>query len=823
MIRSIILGGGLGASALLLSVASEAQGPAAQPRAIEEIVVTARGREETIRDIPVAITALSGEDLERYNLGRMDELGSLIPQLDIVRGNSGSGASISMRGIGSTFTSIGIEQSVAVILDGVYYPQGRVINEGLFDVEQVAVLKGPQALYFGKNASAGVISLRTRNPGDEVETIVRAGYEFEQQRMDLEGVISAPITDNVGARLALKGSRSWDGYMTNSVQPTVYNTIDAATFQTSVYDAPAARHDKWPREKSLAGRLTLAGDPYDNFSWNVKASFNRFETEGPDGQSQIWNCPTLNGQSHLTVPDPANPGMTMPAANPEAVCGVNWEHQRNSIPPAIAAVTPILNQFGGERGEDYRSYGITANLDYGFEQAEVTMIANYHKQKSKWVGDFDFTGAMNTFAGEDNDFEAFSTELRAVTLLEGPVNFVFGGYYQKTNRDFVQDVFTGGVENTAVTDPKNQFVSFAKISGTEGETWSGYGEVIWDFAPDWQFTLGTRYLRETKDSFFLQPYVNPLLSAVFLEGAIEANQKFTNWSPEATLRWEATDNVMLYAAYKQGFKSGGFSNSGIISGLTANPMEDAVFDPEEVEGFEFGIKSTHLGGSLSLEAEVYYYEFEDLQIDFFNSPTFAFITENAGKAETKGAEVQATWLPPQVEGLTLYASLAYNIAEYKDFVAPCFAGQTQAMGCNIFNPGEVPKQQLSGTKRPLAPKWSAAMRAAYERPVGHGLVFGIASNLQFKDDHGLFAFGHPADQQSSYATVDATLSLRSEDYSWQLELIGRNLTNKFAMLSSGDTPSTGGNTGTDQGFFADRTGNPILPRTIALRLTYQNL
>jgi iron complex outermembrane recepter protein len=814
----------LGAVAACLPAApASAQAPAVQPRAIEEIVVTARGREETVRDIPVAITAVSGDDLERYNLTRFDELGSLIPQLDIVRGNSGSGASINMRGIGSTFTSIGIEQSVAVILDGVYYPQGRVINEGLFDVEQVAVLKGPQALYFGKNASAGVISLATRNPGDEVETILRAGYEFEQQRMDLEGIISAPITNNVGARLALRGTRSWDGYMKNSVAPTTYTTFDAATFQTTVYDAPAAKNDKWPREESLFGRLTLGGDLDDSFSWNVKASFSHFEAEGPDGQSQIWNCPTLDGQSHFTAPDPDDPGLNMPVPNPDAVCGINWEHQRNSIPPDVAAVTPILNQFGGERGEEYRSHGITANLDYAFPRAEVTMIANYHKQKTKWVGDFDFTGAVATFAGEQNEFEAFSTEIRAVTQLDGPLNFVLGGYYQNTDRDFVQDVFTAGVENSAAVDPKNRHVAFAKISGTEGETWSGYGEVIWDIAPRWQLTLGTRYLRETKDSFFLQPYVNPLLAAVFLEGLIEADQKFTNWSPEATLRWEATDNVTLYGAYKQGFKSGGFSNSGIISGLTANPLEDAVFEPEEVEGFEFGLKSSHFDGTLSLEAEAYYYEFKDLQIDFFNSPTFAFITENAGKAETTGAEAQVTWLPPQVDGLSLYASLAYNIAEYKDFIAPCFAGQTPAMGCTIFTPGEVPKQQLSGTKRPLAPEWSGALRAVYERPLGNGLVVALAGNVQFKDDHGLFAFGHPADQQSAYATVDATLGLRNEAYTWQFELIGRNLTDKFAMLSSGDTPSTGGNTGTDRGFFADRTGNPILPRTLALRLTYQNL
>lgn len=817
MIRSIIAAGSAAAFAMLQPTTTQAQSPAAQSRAIEEIVVTARGREETVRDIPVAITAISGEDLDRYNLTRFDELGSLIPQLDIVRGNSGSGANISMRGIGSTFTSIGIEQSVAVVLDGVYFPQGRVINEGMFDVEQVAVLKGPQALYFGKNATAGVISLQTRNPGDEFEAIVRAGYEFEQQRMDLEAIISSPITDTFGARLALRATRGWDGYMANTAIPTTYTTTDVATGEQTIHDVPAPGNDHWPGEESLSGRLTLAGDPYDNFSWNIKGAFTRWESNSPGGASAVWGCPTLDGQAHQI-----DPTTGQPVPNLLTDCGKHWRQQYNPIPESIASVTPILNQFGGDLGEEYRSNSITGRFEYALDRMEITTILNYHDQKTKWVGDFDFGGRKDTFAGETNKFDALSAEIRAVTQLDGPLNFVLGGLYQETERDFAQDVFLAGSENSAAP-AGNRFATYAKESATDGETRSIYGEVIWDIARDWQLTAGTRYLRETKDSFFAQPYANPAFAAVFLEGSIEAEQKFTNWSPELTLRWEAADNITLYGAYKQGFKSGGFSNSGILSGLTAVPINDFVFEPEEVEGFEFGIKSSHLNGTLQLEAEAYYYEFEDLQIDFFNSPTFAFITENAGKAETKGAEVQVTWLPEQVDGLLLYASLSYNIAEYKDFVAPCYAGQTPELGCTIFNPGEVPKQQLSGANRPLAPRWSGAMRASYETPVGNGLVLGFAGNLQFKSKYDLFPFDHPFDQQSSYATVDATLSLRTEDYRWTAELIGRNLTNQYALLRSGDTPSTGGGTGTPDGFFADRVGNPIMPRTVAIRLTYQNL
>lgn len=141
--------------------------------AIEEIIVTARATDESVREIPVAITAVSEDRLNKFGIDSMTDLEALTPQLSIFRAGNGSGASVQIRGIGSATTSIGIEQSVAVMIDGVYYPQGRAINEGLFDVGQVAILKGPQALYFGKNATAGVVAVSSNNPSDEFEASIR--------------------------------------------------------------------------------------------------------------------------------------------------------------------------------------------------------------------------------------------------------------------------------------------------------------------------------------------------------------------------------------------------------------------------------------------------------------------------------------------------------------------------------------------------------------------------------------------------------------------------------------------------------------------------
>ncbi len=236
--------------------------------------------------------------------------------------------------------------------------------------------------------------------------------------------------------------------------------------------------------------------------------------------------------------------------------------------------------------------------------------------------------------------------------------------------------------------------------------------------------------------------------------------------------------LVWYATYKTGFKSGGFSNSAIYSTLTVDQIADITFEPESVKGFEGGVKASLLDGAMNIEFEAYRYKFNDLQIDFLNSPAFAFITENAGGARTTGAEIQAVWQPQVVTGLRLNASLPYNDSKYTDFIAPCYAGQTPARGCTIFIPGQVPKQELGG-------------------------------------------FNNPIDTQKGFATLDAALRFGTEDGTWQFSIIGKNLTNKYALLASGDTPSTGGGTGTAGGFSADRTGTPIMPRTIEFQLTWR--
>ena len=792
--------------------------PPAQAQ-IEQVIVQARGEEQSVRDIPVAITAIGQEQLEKFAISSLEDVARATPQLTIVRGGSGSGTSIAIRGIFSSNTSIGIEQSVAVILDGVYYPQGRVMDEGLFDVSQVAVLKGPQALYFGKNATAGVVSVTTNDPGSEFEAMARIGYEIEQQRLAAEAMISVPVTDKFGIRLAVRGTKMWGGYMDNTAGPTSYATLDAATLVPTVHPNGAPANSKWPGEESIFARLTLKGTPSDRFTYSIKGSYADYQISDTQG-SELWACPALNGTPHQV--DPVTGG---PVPNPLAECKGDWKKAANPIPPTIASTNPLLGKFGGELGEIYRSYGVTGNLKYSLDTFDVNAIINYHHQQTYWVGDFDGGGATAIFADEDSRFRNFSTEVRASTHFDFPLNAIVGVYYQKTHRYFFQDVYFAGTENSAAARAEDRFVSYNKVSETWGETISIYGELKWDITDTLQLTGGARYTHETKDSYYEQPYVNPFVQGLFVQGRLPLSglheQTFKDGSPEVTLRWEPTSNLTLYAAYKTGFKSGGFSNSAIYSTLTVDQLGDITFEPETVAGFEGGVKASLFDNTLSLEFEAYHYKFKDLQIDFFNSPAFAYITENAGSAKTDGVELQATWAPREVEGLTVSGSLAYNVSKYGDFIAPCYAGQTPALGCSIFAAGQVPKQQLAGETRALAPKISGLIGFDYQRPVGNGLMFGLGANVVYKSKYRLGAFNNPVDVQKGFATLDAALRFGSESGNWQFAVIGKNLFEKYALVASGDTPSTGGFTDTAAGFSADRTGTPIMPRTIELQFTWR--
>lgn len=246
-----------------------------------------------------------------------------------------------------------------------------------------------------------------------------------------------------------------------------------------------------------------------------------------------------------------------------------------------------------------------------------------------------------------------------------------------------------------------------------------------------------------------------------------------------------------------------------------------AFGPEKVKGWEGGVRAFLANHTLRLALDVYDYEYNGLQVDYFDAAQIKFVTRNAGSSTAKGVEFESEWAPPPLPGLTLRGTLAYNKSRYKSFQnAPCWVGQAPAEGCTLDAAGS-PIQDLSGKPTALAPEWVGALEANYEHNLGDRLVFGASANMRYSSDYFANPWAQPLAKQSAYTTVDASLRLRTRDSRWELAVIGKNLTNKFVAAYVQDAPSSGSGTGTAAGVRSDLAAAVNLPRTVAVQVTWK--
>ncbi|MEZ5742987.1 MAG: TonB-dependent receptor [Sphingomonadaceae bacterium] len=789
-----------------------AQDEGASEGGIADIVVTARKREESLQTVPVSVTALSGEMIAQRDITSIEKIAAATPNLNVGRASNGSAAQITLRGIGSSSTSIGIEQSVAIVVDGAYYGQGRVIEEGFFDLERVEVLKGPQALFFGKNATAGVISLTTKDPTDIWEGTFKAGYEFKAEQYQVEGIISGPISDNLGIRLALRYSDMSGGYYRNVSVNRNYATVDVATGFTNpevLTSTPVA--SKMPQQEELLGRITLKWTPSSTVTNTLKATRDQNDTVNNSWNYVAYSCGLASGISQLSG----------------YPCERDFVTHQNNLPVEVSRISPY-GRADGSPYNRYRSWAINNELEIDLDTLMINSVSNYQWNQNSWACACNFQttdtapGGM-IFATENSTWEAYSQELRLTSNLDGMFNFMVGGLYQHTKRDFGQWGYYGDVRDSAAR-PDLLYAASEKISDTTGETIALFGQMTVNFTEAFELAAGGRYTDESKNSYFAQEYVNPAFAVVYRSaadplGIVNANQKFKDFAPEVTLTYNPNRNFLIYGAYKTAYKSGGFSNGGINSKFSADPYSDLTFNPEEAEGFELGIKSTILDNQLRANLTVFTYKVKDFQVDFFNSPVFAFNTLTAD-AKTSGVEVELEYAPRAVPGLNIMAAVNYNDAKYDSFPeGPCYSGQTQAEGCNVVTADGQIRQNLTGQQLSVAPKWTGVLGINFETDVGSDFMIGFNGNARYSDGYNPSAFANPIAYQKSYVSLDAGLRFGAADGNWQLALIGKNLTNEFYVTGVVDGPSTGTGSGGVTGVKADQLGFGNLPRTVKLELT----
>jgi len=537
--------------------------------ALEEVVVTARKREETAISVPVTLTAVTGADLQRQGIVSLDALNSIVPQLQFGdQAISVQGGSMAIRGISSGDSNTTADQAVSFNIDGAQVARSTVRRMAEMDISQIEVLKGPQALFFGKNSPGGIVSIHTADPTPDFEASVSTGYEFVGSEATGQGYVSGPITDTLGIRVAGYASHL-EGWGTNTLPPG---------------DPLAPSQIDTPHDREEAGRLTLKFDPSDLFSARFKFNYAYLHTDGLDENSQYVYCPL--GAPQLGDVDSCTPGN-------------RTSHAASG--PTFATLTPFL-----DGGEYLTQRQILSSLELNYKLTDALLLTSV---TSVYTVDIDESTNANQSAYLvylDHSVPSIrerSQELRLGSNFAGPFNFTAGGLVGFSNFD------DRAADGLFANDPYllDDFAMHMK-----GSSYSFFGQGRWDILDTLELSGGGRYSHETKK--------------FEISGLAEGSppfqkESFDNFSPEATFTWRPNSKNTLYGSYKEGFLSGGYNVYGVPYGQ------------ETTKGFEGGFKTLMLDDTLRANVAAYTYDTNGLQVSLINGAVVTTVNAGKSRVQ----------------------------------------------------------------------------------------------------------------------------------------------------------------------------------------------
>lgn len=732
------------AAGLLLSTPLGAQD-------LDEVTVTARKREESVLKVPVVETVISADKLEKFQITDLTDLSTKVTGLSMGGAVLAIGPQISLRGVGTTTLDAGVDQSVSLNIDGLSLSQGLAFKSGLFDLAQVEVLKGPQALFFGKNSPGGVIALRTADPGREIELVGRAGYESEARERRGELIFSAPVSDTLGIRLAGMVSDS-DGFFRNKGE---------ALPGTGAID-PEPKRMSATRSHIVRGTLLWA--PTNAFDARLKLNWTQDDVDGDAGMGQMKSCPDGTG------PAPGFPAFL----HPDEDCRLDRTLYVVHMDPE--AFPGIRN--GGRVFLDLRQEFGTLEMNYRpREHITLTSVTGYYRADTDTLINGTQSGYAASALVADNDFyrKDFSQELRFDTDFPGALNGTLGVYYQ--NGEIFNLVTLLG--NTALGLPPLLQRGSHLI---DIESVSAFGQLRWRPSPKWEISGGVRWTDEERTDTAVDLASGTPVPTPLAEPRIASD----NYSPEFTVTYLPGDDLTVFGSFKRGYKSGSFTIT-----TPALPNANNAFGDEKAKGGEIGMKSRWLDRALAVNLAGYYYIYEGLQVGS-NQPAengvYITRTINAGEAKVYGVELEASYRLRSLSDVTLNTALNWNRARYTKLRnVPCWGGQSIAEGCDALmnvNTGLFTAQDsLDGLQMVRAPEWQAMLGFTHEMDLGPEtrLVWGVDG--QYISRYPTALSDRRDVIQDGYVTFDANMTLTGRNGGWEVALVGSNLTNEIAATT----------------------------------------
>jgi iron complex outermembrane recepter protein len=769
--KTLLKGLSLGLGLAMLVPASAQDSEKGISSLMEEVVVTARKREESVQDTPIAVSAFTGDSLDARGIQSIDALDSITPNMEFrninTNGGGGSNASVYIRGVGQTDFVPSADPGVGVYVDGVYIARsiGAVLD--LVDVDRVEVLRGPQGTLFGRNTTGGAISIHSQKPHEEFggKLRVRTG---SNDRLDVIGKVNGALAENVFASLTM-ASLNQDGYVVN----------------------PDTGLDVGDTEK-MAGRAALRWLVNDDIEINIAGDYTRVRENGQaavstlDPNRVVLLEPGSGGFNHNFLTGPLGP----PINNPGVTPFVRTRNDCDGVPGSAASLGGTLPSCANSSTVglgtnnstlptffDADIWGVSGTIEWDInDNIKVKSITAYRDLESEFAHDGDASPFNLSWVRDFYEQSQFSQEIQIQGVaFDDRLNWIFGGYY------FEED----GLNYNPV--------DFANIDIESGGFFDHNSKAVFaqgtfDVTEKLHVTAGIRYTKDTKD-FIVKDFVFTGSAGITTPGQFVVLQsaqptfappgfvlrlvnpdtytlKADDWTPMINVAYDWNDELMTYATYSEGFKSGGVQQR--IAGPTGIAP---TYDPEFVESYEVGFKYNNEAGNFTLNMSAFYVDYSDIQLETIDpNGGIAPQLQNSGVGEVKGVELEMRWSP--MESWFVETAVGHLDTEITE------ADATQVGGPAV------------GDRFPLVSKWSGAIAVIKELDLGTRGTFTPRVDYSYRTKVLFSPDNNPRNVMKSYGMMNASIGWISSDDKYSLDLRVDNIFDKYIVNYSDQSPSS---------------------------------
>jgi len=711
-----------------------------QADTLEEIVVTATKRPENVQDIPISVSAFSGDFIESSGIETVEDLGQFTPNLYISKSSQAVNQRIAIRGVG-TVGSNALEPSVAVYVDGVYIPRPGALLGSLQDIASVEVLRGPQGTLFGRNASVGAINITTNRTTDTLEGKISTGFGHFGS-YDATAVLNAPLGDQILSRFSLTHKRT-DGFGENHM--------------------PGQDEDVGRREES-AVRGTFFFPLGDTWEGVLRVDYQELNAGG----TPIEILPeTLTPETRQALAV-----RLLDAPLPDLGNGRDGElyqiHNDDVEDEQLGASTQLEGEIGA--GHLLRLISSYRDWDNNTFEDDVVRLTLPLAQRSTGYTSAQFTQEIVFLSPESGVFG-------------GKLDYVAGLFYSREDYSIHQSMdysdqmcsWLGGVIPPLGAACAGSPLTDAFVSNFEQESssYAVFGQLTWHLSENLHATGGARYTEDEKTATFLSVVNNP--AGGLFSGVEDRQLEFSDEKPDwfANLKYFINENVMAFATVSTGYKAGGFNGQATRGGLTG---EQRTYDSEDVINYEVGTKATFLEGSMQANFSLFRMEIENFQDRSFDG--FTFLVTNAAELRQQGAELDVQFRP--IGELTLSANLAYLDSEFTEF----------NFASNL--PGLPGSQDLKGHPNHYAPEYNAFLAAEWRELLNNTSLewfFRNEFSMIGEANLGATTNANPQTIQDAYDTWNVRSGIGGADGTWQLSAFIENVNDEEYCTTMYDQPA----------------------------------